>query len=53
LQENHYLKLRRNSRGLAGSGLQVALRHVEVSVPINRLVISIIIVGLIIIRSGG
>ena len=38
---------------LAASGLRFALRHVEVSVPISRLVISIIIVGLIIIRPGG
>jgi hypothetical protein len=47
------LKRRGNFQVLAASGLRFALRHVEVSVPINRLVISIIIVGLIIIRPGG
>jgi hypothetical protein len=38
---------------LAASSLRFARRRVEVSVPISRLVISIIIVGLIVIRPGG
>ena len=47
------MRRRGNFQMLSARGSRFVLRSAEVSVPISRLVISIIVIGLIIIRSGG